>query len=330
MILAYILLAILFLAALVFTVRPFLGSSPQPFPQSPRPEELRTELEVLKNQAKEAEGQERKQLLTQAVRLERQLAELGVETPVPTKLNPVAASAVVIGILALGAILWNYTLPRLPGETLVTARNDAKELGDLKRKAESANTAADWLAYANRAYDLQAYDQAVEAYLKVVHEEPRNVVAIRRLGILIFMSGRPKEAIQALTLATAADPKVPEGWLFLGNAHFQLGEAKEAITAWQGYLMAGGDAKEQVEGLIATAKKQLEATSPGQKVFLAKCATCHGSEAQGNVGPRLQGNPITKAPDAVREIISKGRGKMAAVALSAAEMSDVLVYLKGL
>lgn len=330
MMLAYTLLAILLVAALIFAVRPFVGSGPQPFPQSPRPEELRTELEVIKSQAKEAEGTERKQLLAQAVRLERQLAEVGIENPLPARLNPAVAGVVVVGVLALGGALWMYTLPRLPGETLVTARNEAKELADLQRKAEKSDTAADWLAYANRAYDLQALDQAVSGYLKVVHKEPRNVVAVRRLGIILFMSGRPQEAIQALTLATAADPKEPEGWLFLGNAHFQLGQAKEAITAWQGYLMAGGEAKERVQGLIETARKQLEATSPGQQVFLAKCATCHGAQAQGMVGPRLQGNPVAKVPEAVREIVTKGRGKMAPVALTPQEMSDLLGYLKGL
>jgi mono/diheme cytochrome c family protein len=48
------------------------------------------------------------------------------------------------------------------------------------------------------------------------------------------------------------------------------------------------------------------------------------------VGPRLQGNPILKAKQAVREIILQGRGTMPAVPLSEAELKALLDYLDSL
>ncbi|WP_084495973.1 c-type cytochrome [Meiothermus cerbereus] len=329
MIIAYLLLALLFVLALAYALRP-LRAQAQPFPQSPRPQELRAELEVLKSLAREAEGEERKRLLAQAVRLEHQLAELGQENPIPRRLSPVTLGAITLSLVALGVGLWAYTVPRLPGETIITSRNEARELGNLQRRAEQSGKAADWLAYANKAYELQDFERAVQGYLRVIELEPRNANAVRRIGILLFMSGRPEEGAQALELAVRAEPGVAEGWLFLGNAYFQLGRPAEAIVAWEGYLKAGGQAREQVQNLIQTAKSQLGATSKGQQVYLSKCAACHGAQAQGGSGPRLQGNPINKVPEAVREIVLKGRGQMPAVALSDEEMQALLQYLGGL
>jgi hypothetical protein len=48
------------------------------------------------------------------------------------------------------------------------------------------------------------------------------------------------------------------------------------------------------------------------------------------VGPRLQGNPILKAKEAVREIVLQGRGTMPAVPLSPEELSALLDYLDSL
>ncbi|MER3483132.1 MAG: cystathionine beta-synthase [Meiothermus sp.] len=331
MIFAYIALGLLFLLGLFYALRPFFGSAPAPFPASPRPEELRAEVEVLKAQAQEAQGDERKRLLAQAVRLERELAELGTQTPVPRRLSPGAISLVVVALAVLGVGLWRSTVPRLPGETLTTSRAEARELANLENTAKSSNKAADWLALANKAYDVQDFERAIPAYIKVAELEPKNPVAVRRLGVLLFMGGRTQQAVPILEVATKADPNEPEGWLFLGNAYFQLGKPKEAIRAWEGYLKAGGEAKERVQGLIDTAKAQLSATgSSGQAVYLQQCAACHGAQAQGGTGPALKGNPVIKVPEAVTEIVTKGRGQMPAVQVSLQELKALLDYLKGL
>lgn len=328
MIFVYFFTAFLLLAALAYILRPLL-KPPQPFPQSPRPQELRTEVELLKSQAREAEGEERRRLLAQAVRLERELADLGQQAPAPRTLSPAVLAVVMVSLLAVGVGLWRFTLPRLPGETIVTSRAEAARLRELESRARQSNRPEDWLAYANQAWDVQDFERASQGYLQVVKLEPKNVLALRRLGILLFFAGRGEQALPILELATRADPSEPEGWLFLGNIYFQVGRPQEAIDAWERYKAAGGSSP-QVDNLIQTARQQLQATSAGQRVYLQKCAACHGAQAQGESGPALRGNPISKVPQAVSEIVTRGRGNMPAIPLSAEELEALLDYLKAL
>ncbi|RIH86971.1 tetratricopeptide repeat protein [Calidithermus roseus] len=328
MIFAYLFTALLTLAALAYILRPLLKPS-QPFPQSPRPQELRAEVELLKNQAREAEGEERKRLLAQAVRLERELADLGQQAPAPRTLSPATLALVTVSLLVVGVGLWRFTVPRLPGETIITSRAEAARLRELESKARQNNRPEDWLAYANQAWDVQDFERASQGYLQVVKLEPKNVLALRRLGILLFFAGRGEQALPLLELATRADPSEPEGWLFLGNIYFQAGRSQDAIDAWERYKAAGGSSP-QVDNLIQTARQQLQARSSGQRVYLQKCAACHGAQAQGESGPALRGNPISKVPQAVTEVVTKGRGSMPAVPLRAEELEALLDYLKTL
>lgn len=331
--LTYLLITLLTIAALVYALRPFFRS-PAPLPESPRPDELRGEVELLKAQAKESEGEERKRILAQVVRLERELAEMGnLGPPSPRKLNPVTLGLASLALAALGFGLVRFTVPRLPGETIITARNEAREMGNLEQKAKGSGKLEDWEAFADKAWELKDYERASGAYLQIIKLDKVNVTAIRRIGILIFMSGDAGQAIQFLNIATAAGPTEPEGWLFLGNAYFQEGNMKNAIQAWQKYIGVGGEAKERVQTLIQTAQAQLEQNDvapTGESVYLKKCAACHGAQAQGGAGPRLKGNPLTKTPDVLREIIRNGGTTMPAVPMTDQEMGLLLDFLKGL
>lgn len=317
----------LFLLGLLLALRPLLGPK-EPFPEPPRREELLKELEVLKGEVEALEGEEKKLALARMVELERALE--GYRPPEPRPFNPLPV-ALALGVVALlGVGLWRYTLPRLPGETTVTQRAEARELKALSDKAKKTGAVEDLLAWGRRAYELGVYEQAAEAYLEVLKKDPKNVEAVRRVGILLFLSGRLEEARLFLEIAQHADPKAAEGWLFLGNLYFQEGRYQEAIAAWERYLEAGGEARERVEGLIAMARAQAQGGKDGQSVYQARCAACHGARGEGGVGPRLQGNPILKAREAVREIVLKGRGTMPAVPLSQEELSALLDYLDSL
>jgi mono/diheme cytochrome c family protein len=321
-----IFLLLLFLG-LFLALRPLLGPK-EPFPEPPRREELLEELEVLKREVEALEGEEKKLALARMVELERALE--GYRPPEPRPFNPLPVALVLGAVVLLGVGLWRYTLPRLPGETTVTARAEARELKALSDKAKKTGAAEDLLAWGRRAYELGVYEQAAEAYLEVLKKDPKNVEALRRVGILLFMSGRPEEARLFLEIAQHADPKAAEGWLFLGNLYFQEGRYQEAIAAWEKYLEVGGEARERVQGLIAMARAQAQGGKDGKSVYQARCAACHGARGEGGVGPRLQGNPILKAKEAVREIVLQGRGKMPAVPLSEAELKALLDYLDSL
>jgi mono/diheme cytochrome c family protein len=318
---------LLLLLGLFLALRPLLGPK-EPFPEPPRREELLEELEVLKREVEALEGEEKKLALARMVELERALE--GYRPPEPRPFNPLPVALVLGAVVLLGVGLWRYTLPRLPGETTVTQRAEARELKALADKAKKTGAVEDLLAWGRKAFELKAFDQAAEAYLEVLKKDPKNVEAVRRVGILLFMSGRPEEARLFLEIAQHADPKAAEGWLFLGNLYFQEGRYGEAIAAWEKYLEVGGEAKERVQGLIAMARAQAQGGKDGKSVYQARCAACHGARGEGGVGPRLQGNPILKAKEAVREIVLQGRGKMPAVPLSEAELKALLDYLDSL
>jgi mono/diheme cytochrome c family protein len=318
---------LLLLLGLFLALRPLLGPK-EPFPEPPRREELLEELEVLKREVEALEGEEKKLALARMVELERALE--GYRPPEPRPFNPLPVALVLGAVVLLGVGLWRYTLPRLPGETTVTARAEARELKALSDKAKKTGAVEDLLAWGRKAFELKAFDQAAEAYLEVLKKDPKNVEAVRRVGILLFMSGRPEEARLFLEIAQHADPKAAEGWLFLGNLYFQEGRYQEAIAAWEKYLEVGGEARERVQGLIAMARAQAQGGKDGKSAYQARCAACHGARGEGGVGPRLQGNPILKAKEAVREIVLQGRGKMPAVPLSEAELKALLDYLDSL
>jgi mono/diheme cytochrome c family protein len=324
---ATLIFLLLLLLGLFLALRPLLGPR-EPFPEPPRREELLEELEVLKREVEALEGEEKKLALARMVELERALE--GYRPPEPRPFNPLPVALVLGAVVLLGVGLWRYTLPRLPGETTVTQRAEARELKALSDKAKKTGAVEDLLAWGRKAFELGVYEQAAEAYLEVLKKDPQNVEAVRRVGILLSMSGRPEEARLFLEIAQHADPKAAEGWLFLGNLYFQEGRYQEAIAAWERYLEVGGEARERVQGLIAMARAQAQGGRDGKSVYQARCAACHGARGEGGVGPRLQGNPILKAKEAVREIVLQGRGTMPAVPLSPEELSALLDYLDSL
>ena len=324
---ATLIFLLLLLLGLFLALRPLLGPK-EPFPEPPRREELLEELEVLKREVEALEGEEKKLALARMVELERALE--GYRPPEPRPFNPLPVALVLGAVVLLGVGLWRYTLPRLPGETTVTQRAEARELKALSDKAKKTGAVEDLLAWGRKAFELGVYEQAAEAYLEVLKKDPRNVEAVRRVGILLFLSGRLEEARLFLEIAQHAEPMAAEGWLFLGNLHFQEGRYREAIAAWERYLEVGGEARERVQGLIAMARAQAQGGKDGGSVYQARCAACHGARGEGGVGPRLQGNPILKAKEAVREIVLQGRGTMPAVPLSPEELSALLDYLDSL
>jgi mono/diheme cytochrome c family protein len=325
---ATLIFLLLLLLGLFLALRPLLGPK-EPFPEPPRREELLEELEVLKREVEALEGEEKKLALARMVELERALE--GYRPPEPRPFNPLPVALVLGAVVLLGVGLWRYTLPRLPGETTVTASGqEARELKALSDKAKKTGAVEDLLAWGRKAFELGVYEQAAEAYLEVLKKDPKNVEALRRVGILLFMSGRPEEARLFLEIAQHAEPMAAEGWLFLGNLYFQEGRYQEAIAAWEKYLEVGGEARERVQGLIAMARAQAQGGKDGKSVYQARCAACHGARGEGGVGPRLQGNPILKAKEAVREIVLQGRGTMPAVPLSPEELSALLDYLDSL
>ncbi|GEM89441.1 tetratricopeptide repeat protein [Oceanithermus desulfurans] len=349
MILFWTVVALLVLLAAVYATLP-LAREPEPFPADPLPEELRAEIEALKQEARELEGSERKRTLGRIVQLERRLAELEGRPAAPRtrRVSWVALMATTAFLVFVGGVLLRYTLPRAPGETITTSnlisgeravdRAKLAELNRLKAQAERNDDAESWLAYGNAAWEVADYNAAAEAYKRVLDLDSKNLTAWKRMGILFFMSGFPEDAAQVLQVVVGVDPNDPEALLFLGNAYSMLGRFDEAVGVWERYLAVGGPDAERVKALIAQARAQQEAKAAvdrgqapdGNVVYEAKCAACHGQNAEGGIGPRLVGNPVLRVDGAVAEIVKKGTGSMPAIPMSEAELQALLDYLKGL
>jgi len=68
----------------------------------------------------------------------------------------------------------------------------------------------------------------------------------------------------------------------------------------------------------------------GKITFEGACAKCHGVEAEGDVGPRLAGNPIVVQRDTVEQVVREGRALMPAVGdgWNEEQMEALLDYLE--
>ncbi|HZP29353.1 MAG TPA: cytochrome c [Acidimicrobiia bacterium] len=72
--------------------------------------------------------------------------------------------------------------------------------------------------------------------------------------------------------------------------------------------------------------------SPGARLFADNCATCHGADGQGAVGPQLAGRMTQRFPDVEDQIrfVSQGSGGMPSFAgrLSPQQIRQVVEYTR--
>jgi cytochrome c oxidase subunit 2 len=77
-------------------------------------------------------------------------------------------------------------------------------------------------------------------------------------------------------------------------------------------------------------KQKARTSSLGSMSFHGACATCHGDNGQGFIGPALDQNPITADAHALATVIRNGRGKMPAVGKTwdKSQLDATIAYLK--
>lgn len=68
----------------------------------------------------------------------------------------------------------------------------------------------------------------------------------------------------------------------------------------------------------------------GKPLFIEKCSGCHGADAHGGIGVALVDKPILYRAGDVATMVRRGRGKMLPLALTDAQIGDVLAYLRSL
>jgi cytochrome c-type biogenesis protein CcmH len=228
--------------------------------------------------------------------------------PAPVRTARRASVPVVLGslvALTLVGVLANYlVVPSL--QRLALPAQEAKDYeiaaklksleGVLNEQSKAGNASVPTLLeYGQLAWEIQDYNRAANAYGEVLRQEPKNVTALARYGQILFFASQqdPKLLDQSLALLRAATKLTPpssEAWLTIGNILFSSkNDPQGALEAWGQYQkIAGPSGSARVTQLIAAAKQRLSAADPGLKLFATNCAGCHGSEAQGQIGPNLR------------------------------------------
>ncbi|MGI9602752.1 MAG: c-type cytochrome [Acidimicrobiales bacterium] len=136
---------------------------------------------------------------------------------------------------------------------------------------------------------------------------------------------------ESLPPGTATDPDATEprakgGWVlfatssvasFMGVFTVGLLILTFGLTSWNDEPAGGGE-----PGAVAALE--------GERIYQSRCASCHGRDGEGIVGPRLAGTVVEKYPDIADQIavVTNGRGGMAAFGdqLTAAEIEAVVIF----
>ena len=282
---------------------------------------------------------------TRAALVLQHLSELPPTSVAPARARSVwpAALAAVVLCAAASAAAYRYAVPALQGlalppedrVTLAAARQvpglEAKLNAEALRDGRASS--ATLHEFGDIAWKALDYNRAAQAYMTLLGRDPRDAKALARYGAILFFAGRPGDATTFLKTALAVDPRQSDAALTLGNLYFSAGKATEAIKAWQAFQATNPSGPtNRVADLIASARVQVNAANPAAKLYATNCAGCHGSDAQGMVGPKLAGTANAKNAGLVLDRILLGKGQMPAFAgkLTEAQAKALAGYLSRL
>ena len=254
-------------------------------------------------------------------------------------------------------------LPEGAGDAEVEARlSNIREVRDTLNEATTNPNEDSLLALADTYWNQEEFERASDIYVNVLSEfNPHSALAFSRIGQTLFFAGQNEEAIEILNRALEVNAEDLDTLLFLGNAHFTLGQYDEAIQTWESYVaVTGEEAAGRVPGLIENARAQLASSEPredsgamtsadatpsenpsdeaelvqvsGSELYATNCAACHGENGGGGTGPRLVGNARAADTANVSNIVQYGRGAMPGFGaiLSEEELEAVISYTERL
>lgn len=323
-----ILFALVVLAALWLVLQPLRGGVPAD-PDAPERERLTAERDRLYGELSHLSDEARRPDLERRAALT--LRALDALPPAPpsrerggrTRTAALAGLAVAALVTVAGAVTFvpRWQLASLGAGEAQDVR-DVLALPGLRQRAETTGDKAAYLAWGRAAFDSARYAQAVIAYGNALKLDPRQPEALRRLGILLLTrpdqpgqtaaQPTPEDARQAfLLIRTAAQlaPKEPESQLLLGFALARFGQDADALTALERYRTLDPRGRD-ADDLLTSLRARQNDLAPGLKVYAANCASCHGPNGGGGLGPSLRVS--TRARAALRGVIVNGQGAMPA------------------
>ncbi len=134
----------------------------------------------------------------------------------------------------------------------------------------------------------------------------------------------------------AAEVKKMVGW----GANLEPADT-EALVAWLAATYgpdAGPWEPKRITPAEASEELALQDDGPyapgdsdrGKALYVDRCSGCHGNDARGHIGVNLVERPILYRAGKLAEIVRKGKGKMAPIKATDAEIADMLAYLRHL
>ncbi len=226
--------------------------------------------------------------------------------------------------------------------------NAFAEKNNAKPEAERTDLPLDLLMkYGDIAWELERYDDAAKGYGSALRQftdkaqkdpnhkpDATNIKALSRYGQILFFSGENDQALELLR--TAAKFNDAEAWLTIGNILFSVkNDPKGAIAAWQNFQKVNKDKAfgARVPDLIAAAKTRIREADPGAKLFATSCASCHGAEAQGLVGPNLKTSSNAKSAEFLKKQLQNGSRNKEMPAfknIQGKDLENLIKYVTGL
>lgn len=163
--------------------------------------------------------------------------------------RPVIGVAVVLTVaLSAGILVARSSGERRPGDTITgTAAATGDGARDLLLEAQAA-MGSDPVAA------LQAYD-------RVLADDPENVEALTFRGWLLYQASLTEEGLAAIEQALAVDPEYQEALTFRGVIRRQQGDLEGALADFEAVLRQ--DPPADIAQLVATAYQEVQAELEG-------------------------------------------------------------------
>jgi len=110
---------------------------------------------------------------------------------------------------------------------------DEEHLQTLLKKVKYQPSRDNFNALGNAYFDVQRYDEAIEAYQKALEMDGSDPSSLTNLGNALFFLDAYDNAAQYLRQAIALDPTDATAWAYLGNAQYALEQAQAAMGCYQ-------------------------------------------------------------------------------------------------
>lgn len=181
------------------------------------------------------------------------------------RVPPWAVAALIGGtvLAVLVATLARDTTPVPAATAPVSSAEDSLAFFE-QRVEEQPDDLAARLDLAHRYLDAGMIEASLAEYAVALELDPDDVEAHAHVGIILYLSERPREALDAVDRALETDPGYPEALFFRGVILLGgLERPREAIDAFERYLDAApfGAERGSAQELIAEAEAALDGSS---------------------------------------------------------------------